>query len=372
MKIEWSHQDEIPEGPVKVYSALFLKYAPGSLISNVQTTFKVLRVSPEIYFPVTINDTEWKNSFVCSPYTAYALYSRDELRRKINNKLLRFIIRFLIRMVSKLLRWGAINKNVHINNFLLSTNPYPDWDGEFVDQVTSFISLQYPGHAIIFRSLNQHQHNRIICKLKQHKYRLIGSRQVYIYDQNIGDWKNHNNNRQDKRIIKNKKLVYLGHDEMEPYLEEALLLYQRLYLEKYSYYNPQFTFSYFEECHKNNIIIFQGYRDGNNQLKAFSGIFVVENTITSPLVGYDTHAPKNEALYIHAIQSIFDYKFRTGKILNLSSGAPRFKRLRGGKPSIEYSAVYTSHLNFKRRFIWNVLQLASNKVGVPLMKKYEL
>jgi len=372
MKIDWVNADELPDGIVKSYAGSFLKNNSDRLIKNAQTTFKVLAAAPGIYFPVTINDNEWENSFVFSPFTAYALYSKDELLRKINNKFVRFILLVLIRIISKLLRWGQINKNVHVNNFLLSTNPYPAWNGEFIDQITSFVTSQYPGHAIIFRSLNQYQHNGLMLTLRQGKYQLIGSRQVYMYDQPIESWKKHNNNRQDARIIKNKKLLYLGHDEMKPYLEEALLLYQKLYLEKYSRYNPQFTITYFEECHKNNAIIFQGYKDVNNKLKAFSGLFVLEDTITSPLVGYDTQAPKNDALYIHAIQLIFDYKFRTGKVLNLSSGASLFKRLRGGKSSVEYSAVYTRHLKLKRKMIWKVLQFASNKVGVPLMKKYEL
>ena len=159
---------------------------------------------------------------------------------------------------------------------------------------------------------------------------------------------------------------------MSEYLEEALALYNLLYLEKYSRYNPQFTLAYFKKCHQDNMIYFQGYTDTNGKLKAFSGLFIIEDTITSPLVGYDINAPKKDGLYIHAIHLIMLYKFQSGKLLNLSSGASQFKRLRGGVSAMEYSVVYSQHLPIYRRIVWKFLKFITNKIGIPLMEKYEL
>ena len=371
MKIEWVHV-VLSESIVKRYTMLFNTYSSEELIKNVKTVFKRLKVSEKIYFPVTINTTEWNNSFVCSPFTAYALYSKDEIRHKVKNKWVQLPLLFLLWGIGKVLKWGKLNKNVHVNNFLLSTNPYPEWQGNEIKDITRFIKKEYPSHAIIFRSLNTYQHSELLKKFKAVNYQLIGSRQVYMYDQPFEAWKKRNNNYQDLRIIKKKGLTYLSHTEMESYLPMALALYEKLYLEKYSHFNPQFTLSYFKESHKNKTIFFQGYRNEKEELKAFSGIFVIDNTITSPLVGYDTDAPQKEGLYIHAIQTIFDYKYKTGKILNLSSGAPKFKRMRGGEAAIEYSAIYTAHLHWGRRIIWKILEVISNKIGVPLLKKYEL
>jgi hypothetical protein len=145
-----------------------------------------------------------------------------------------------------------------------------------------------------------------------------------------------------------------------------------LYLEKYSKYNPQFTIKYFTTCYNDGIVHFQGYKNSENVLKSFSGLFIIGNTITSPLIGYDTAAPQKEGLYIHAAQLALLCKFKTNLLLNLSSGAPEFKRMRGGEPSIEYSAVYSRHLNRKRKITFIILQFISNKIGVPLMKKYEM
>lgn len=372
MKIEWVSTESLPDGVLKEYTQLFSTYPTNELIRNVVSEIRVIKITDGLYFPVSVNNLEWTNSYVCSPYTAYVLYGRDELTRKVKNRLLQFPLQILIRGISGWLKSAQINKNIHVNNYLLSTNPYPEWNGEHIEALTYFLQSHYPKHAIIFRSLNVHQHRHLLNEFKAHNYYLLGSRQVYIYDEPFETWIRHNNNKQDKRIIKNNQLKYISHKEMSNYLAEALHLYNQLYLEKYSLHNPQFTLTYFQEMHACHAIHFQGYADTQNQLKAFAGLFILDNTITSPLVGYDTSAPQKDALYIHAIQLIFDYKYESGKILNLSSGASGFKRLRGGKASIEYSAVYTHHLKPYRKRVFKVLQFITTRIGIPLLEKYEL
>jgi hypothetical protein len=372
MNIKWITWQDLPKGILKSFSKAFSEYKSNELISNVHTEYRILKVADDIFFPVTINYSEWNSSFVCSPYTAYALYSKFEVRQKIKNKLIQFPILVIIKLLGIWLKYGQINKNIHVNNFLLSTNPYPEWHGKEIAEITGFLKTEFPDHAIIFRSLNRYQHQNLLNIFENKKYKLIGSRQVYIYDLSYEEWLKHRNNKHDLKLIDKQKLIFLNHDEMESFLDQAHKLYQKLYLEKYSEYNPQFTLNYFEKCHREGIVRFQGYKNDKNELKAFSGLFIIEKTITSPLVGYDTSASHKEGLYIHAAQLAIQYKFQSNLLLNLSSGASQFKRMRGGKPSIEYSAIYFEHLSFKRKFILNILKFLSNKIGIPLMEKYEL
>ena len=370
MKIRWAKQIEL-SGLIRGFSQMFSKESE-SLIRNVKTQFRVLKINKNLFFPVTINEQEWNNSFVCSPYTAYANYSRDEIRGKIENKIIQAVLLFLIQIIAYWLRRSSLNKNIHVNNFLLSTNPYPKWSGKEITEVTKFIKTEYPDHAIIFRSLNTYQHTELIKAFRNNDYECIGSRQVYIFDLPKEAWIKHRNNKHDNKLIRKSGLRLIQNEEMKPYLNQALSLYRKLYLEKYSKYNPEFTIRYFEECHSKGIIKFQGYLDEFKNLKAFSGQFTIENTITSPLVGYDTDAPKKEGLYIHAAQLAILQKFETGLLLNLSSGASSFKRMRGGQSSIEYSVMYIKHLPFYRQLPWKVLNFLSNNIGVPLLKKYKL
>ena len=370
--INWAHWKDLPEGQIRAFAKLFSEYKSQELIANVNTQFKLLKIADDIYLPVTINDEEWENSFVCSPFTAYALYSKDELMLTISNKLIQFPLLLVIKLLGKWLKWGQLNKNIHVNNFLLSTNPYPTWHGEEIELITEFIKQKYPNHAIIFRSLNTTQHTQLLSIFEQKNYQLIASRQLYMFDLTMDNWLKHRNNKHDNKLIKKKKLIFLDHAEMSDYIEQALQLYYKLYLKKYSQYNPQFTLNYFKKCYSENLIYFQGYKDENNILKAFSGLFIIGDTITSPLVGYDTDAPKSDGLYIHCAQLAILYKLKSDLSLNLSSGAAEFKRLRGCVPAIEYSAIYIQHLSFKRRVTWLILTFISNKIGVPLLKKYKL
>ncbi len=372
MKIEWIQPDSLPEGVLKSFCQIIRTQPVSGLIRNVKTKVRALKIAKNLYFPVTINDTEWENSYVCSPYTAYVQYASDEVSRKIASKWVQWPLHGLIRLLSGWLKSAQINRTIHVNNFLLSTNPYPEWSGNQIKAITDFLIQEYPTHALVFRSLNVQQHSHLLNQFKENRYFLLGSRQVYMYNEPFERWIRHNNNKQDRRLIKNKRLTYVDHEAMRDHLPEAVRLYDLLYLKKYSRHNPQFTLAYFQEMHATQAIHFQGYTDDSTQLKAFAGLFVLDNTITSPLVGYDTAAPAKDALYIHAIQLIFRYKHQTGKLLNLSSGASGFKRLRGGVPSIEYSAVYTRHLKPSRQRIFRLIQFLTNRIGVPLLEKYEL
>lgn len=369
-EIRWAEQAELT-GLMKDFSALF-SVDSQLLIENVETTYRVLRVNENLFFPITINDTEWDNSFVCSPYTAYANYSKEEIKWTIKNKILKNTLLILLNGIAKWLKNGSLNKNVHVNNFLLSTNPYPEWNGAEIKAITTFLLKEYPNHAIVFRSLNEYQHQSLIEKFKANNYDAIGSRQVYIFDLTKEEWLKHRNNKHDNRIVKKSRFRLVEHNEMSDLIPQALDLYRQLYLKKYSEYNPQFTLQYFQECYTKNIVQFQGYVDENERLKAFSGLFIIDNTITSPLIGYDLDAPQKEGLYIHAAQLAVLNKFKTGLLLNLSSGAAAFKRMRGGQAVIEHSILYLKHLPRKQRLRWQVLKFLSNKIGVPLIKKYKL
>lgn len=240
-EIKWVNWEEVPHGVLKSFSKVFIENKSNALISNVETEYRILKVTDQLYFPVTINNTEWNSSFVCSPYTAYALYSKEELKHKIKNKPIQYLLLLVIKLIGKWLKYGEINKNIHVNNFLLSTNPYPEWSGNEIAEITNYIIKDYPNHSIIFRSLNQFQHQHLLDKLEQNNYLLIGSRQVYIFNLTYKNWLQHKNNKNDIRLIQKQQLIFIDHNEMAPHLAAALELYQKLYFEKYSQYNPQFT-----------------------------------------------------------------------------------------------------------------------------------
>lgn len=370
--IKWADESSIIEAKADAFYRIFKTWKTEQLIANIDSRIRVVSIADKWFLPVTINDTEWTNSYVCSPYTAFITYSREELKRNIKSFFIRGMMNVLLNFCSGWFKRQQLNKVIHVNNFLFSTNPYPDWMGSWLPQLTMFLTTHYPEHAIVFRSLNSAQHALLMSEFERYGYGLAASRQVYLYHPNAQTFSMHRNIKLDKRKIRQGGLQLIGHEEMGNYLEQARLLYNKLYLQKYSPLNPQYTLLYFEEAHKNKLIFFQGYKDENHVLKAFAGLFEAGGTITSPLVGYDTDAPQKEELYIHAAQLALQRMNDTGQMLNLSSGAALFKRLRGGQPHIEYSAIYFQHLAPGRRRLFRILKFLTNKIGVPLLKRYKL
>ncbi|HVD97856.1 MAG TPA: hypothetical protein VNB90_06595 [Cytophagaceae bacterium] len=370
--IRWATHTEITEPKARAFYNMVSDRPTETLIANVQTEVKIVSIADKWFLPVTINNTEWENSYVCSPYTAFITYSREELDRNVKNLLLRKLIHALLYFCAGWFKRKQLNKVIHVNNFLFSTNPYPDWMGTHLPHLTDFLTAQYPDHAIVFRSLNEGQHTMLMKEFEQAGYLLSASRQVYLFHRRAQTFSRHRNVKLDRRKVRQNGLQWIGPEAMGGYLEQARLLYNKLYLEKYSPLNPQYNLLFFQEAYQSGMIRFYGYIDKQQTLKAFSGIFESETTITSPLVGYDTSAPQKEELYIHASQLVFKQMLETDQVLNLSSGAASFKRLRGGQPHIEYSAIYCKHLPKDRQRLFRILKFITNKIGVPILKKYKL
>ncbi|HHF7344458.1 hypothetical protein [Legionella feeleii] len=353
------------------YSEPFIHSASNEWILNVETKMMTAEMGGFV-FPVTVNEEEYRSSYVCSPYNALVTYGQDELF-KIKNYPLRLFLSLLMKTLGNLLRLGEVNKNLCINNFLLSTNPYPDWSGDGAEEERKKIQSLYPQHAIMYRSLNKHTNEALIQQLTQLDFMLIASRQVYIFDSKLCDFKKRNNTQNDRRALMKGNYRLVTHEQINRDDYPVIVdLYNKLYLEKYSQHNPQFSEKLIEYWHKNHLLTMFGLRDQAGVLQGIIGIFESEKVITAPLVGYNTHLPNQNALYRILIYLILDYSEKKGCCLNLSSGASEFKLLRGGQPFIEYSAIYIKHLPLYRRFTWKAIRVLLNWLFVPIVKRYKL
>ena len=94
--------------------------------------------------------------------------------------------------------------------------------------------------------------------------------------------------------------------------------------------------------------------------------------MTAPVVGYNTTLPQSLGLYRLLMATVFEEAMRTNLVVNLSAGAAQFKRQRGGRAEIEYSAVLVRHLHFNTRVALAGLRWLTASVGVPLMKRFRL
>ncbi|WP_233836562.1 hypothetical protein [Paraburkholderia sp. ZP32-5] len=323
-------------------------------------------------FPVTINDIDSENAWVCSPLTTYSRYALEETRR-LFPRALAWPLCGVIGTVDRWLRNAGIDQAVSINNWLLSTNLYPSTESLDFAAIREALKSRWPGHAIWFRSLNYMQHAEWLHALERAGFELIPTRQVYLFHDIDRCAANHQNLRRDlKHLISTPLHRVAGHTFSDTDFTESERLYSLLYLDKYSRLNPHYTATFLKAWQRNRLLDLTGFKDDSGKLRAVVGIFAQGRLLSAPIVGYDTSAPVSDGLYRLLMAHVLSETRERSGILNLSAGAAHFKRLRGGEPAIEYSAVLSEHLPDSLRRALRRLRLLTQHLGVPLMRRFQL
>lgn len=369
--IEWP-EDEFSKY-VKAYFVPLVNNCSSKYIANVNTEIIFIQVGALI-LPATVNSQEYDNSFVCSIYSHYISYGQYELIN-FKSKVLRLILKSMLSLFGFGFRLGKINRVVCVNNWLLTTNLYPDITSIQIEMITSHLKKVYPKHAIVFRSLNRLTTNKLITIAESCEYHLMGARQVYILQDATLD---HLKKQQRRRLKKDNELInhHQYHvrfqDKMSDLEAERIqVLYHFLYIEKYSPLNPQFTTDFFKLVTSSGFMKLYAIKK-DKEARAILGYYAFNNIMTTPVFGYDINLDKQEGLYRVLNSVTMQLAEQNGYIDHASSGAAEFKRGRGYQAAIEYNAVYFQHLSWVRRFTWIFLKFIANQVAVPIIRKLKL
>jgi hypothetical protein len=358
---------------VKIYWVPMIKAGTSRLINNINTQPLVLTID-DLVLPITVNSRELKNSYVCSIYSHYITYTKAELSI-LENPLLEKSLEQLLNFMGVILVWGKINQVVIINNWLLSTNLYPNLSGEQIREITTYLQVYFPKHTFIFRSIHTFLGNDLFNHFQKNTYHLIGSRQIYLFnprDTSKMRTKMRWRVKQDSALIQQQGYEIIdssqiGVDDIPRIVE----LYNALYLEKYSDNNPQFNQEFVKLALKNKFLKIHALRK-SGKIDGVIGFYELNGMMTTPLLGYDTKLCQSTGLYRMLSALLTVIATQKGIILHQSSGAASFKRFRGFIANIEYSAVFYQHLPLPRQLIWRLLGFLVNHIAVPLMKKYKL
>ena len=348
-----------------------------ALIGNVETRLLLLDTGAH-QFPVSVNDGERPggNCYVVSPLAAYGAYAQEEVNR-MKMRRFRLPLSWLVGAATSLLRSIQADRVVFINNWLLSTNLYPAaWKGDDLPEITQLMLTTYPQHAFAFRSLNSHCNGPLIARLKRLGYVSVPSRQVYVFDGRAGvrsDFLSHHNSQMDARLLSRSRYRLLhGCDLKDEDFERLEQLYNLLYLEKYCHLNPHYKAEWLRRGHREGWLQLQVLQSPEGRIDGVVGWFATDSTLSAPIVGYDTGLPMKLGLYRQLTQLCFQETAARRILLNFSSGAAQFKRMRGGQPRIEVSMIYVKHLPLSRRIVWGLLSILTRAVGVPVMKTFKL
>lgn len=370
-QLDWLH---ITDGSyARNYLQPLIYEGVGQYIANVDTTLLLAQID-KLILPLTVNDAEYDNTYVVSPYTHYVRYAKQELAL-LKSPLLEIALAGLLDVIGFGMKQSKINRVVHINNWLLSTNLFPELTGTQAVAVLQAVKKRFPQHAIIIRSLCPALHPELVAALRDQGCRLVPSRQIYLYhanDSSFGNAKARWLLKRDYALLAQNGYSFVAAQDMsQEDVPRIVELYKQLYLDKYSYDNPQFNERFIALALQSGTLELYGLRK-NGRLDAVMGYFCRNGMMTTPLFGYDTSLPQAVGLYRMLSACLLRQAREHEQLLHESAGAAQFKRNRGAAAEFEYSAVYDRHLPLGRRWCWALLDKLLNKIGVPLMRKLKL
>jgi len=341
----------------------------GSLqyISNLTTRVRALQVDG-VVVPVTVNETEYGQAFTCLPHSAYALYSKAELD-VVDTGMARPFLAAAADGMGAVLRAAKVNRVVHVNNWMMSTNLHARWSGASIPHVRKYFVEHFPSHFIAVRSVNEWSDADLVAQLRSDGWRLIPSRQIFVMDDPQADYGAHSNRRKDMRRLEllDDELTDLDVVDAAD-AERIAALYQALYIGKYTALNPAFTPDFIRMTRETGVMRYCGARDANGNLSAVAGAFDDGRTMCPQLIAYDQSRPRSQGLYRTAMALSVEMAGDAGLKLNWSAGAGTFKANRGGRPVLEYNAFYDRHLSRGRRAALAALDRAVRSFIVPYVQ----
>ncbi|WP_434339138.1 hypothetical protein [Motilimonas cestriensis] len=350
------------------HQGYFKMMLEGSKIAQLDADF-VCYQQQGLTIPATISHTKVNNSYVVSPLTLITGYAQDEIP-KVRFAALRWFSYQLVKIVEKPLQLAGVGTVQTLNNQCLSTNMYcQGWQTINLSKLRTQALQTRSGHALLLRSLNAAQHSPIIERCEQDGWLAIVTRQVYLHT----DWSAvvaGKDLKTDLRLLKQpqwtfKKLV------TEQEIERAKVLYDALYLGKYSEHNIQFTLSFFRHGVQSGLLSLYGlfYQE---EMLACVGMVIIDGDMTCPILGYDLQQPQKLGLYRRASAFTINYAQQHNLRFNMSSGAPWFKRNRKAKAEIEYSYVYCQHLSKPKQWVWKTFAWLTKHFYRPILEKQGL
>lgn len=359
-----------PDGceKARAFLAAFANRDSRALIANLKTRVIGLK-SGERIFPMSVNDGPYCDCYVALPHSAYALYAKDELRI-IDAGVAAPLFRLMADAAGLLLKAAKINRIVHINNWLVSTNLHGDWRGDDIADIRAALTARYPRHLLAVRSLNGWSCAGLMQRLEADGWILLPSRQIYVTDDLVRDWLPRHDTKRDLKLMKRTPYHLDKMETLRPGDAERIAeIYGMLYLERYSRLNPAYTPAFITETFARGIFHYRGLRDGDGRLAAVVGTLDDGAYLTTPILGYDTRRPVREGLYRLASVLLTEMAMEKKLQLHSSAGAAEFKRLRGARAELEYWAFYAGHLSAPRRATIGAIRTILDRVAVPLMRK---
>ncbi len=302
------------------------------------------------------------NCYVVSATGQYLDYAAEETRR-IPSPLRRVIAVAASIPLRPVLR--ALDPVVMLDALPLSTVLHPERSACDWREVIACARTVYRGVPLIVRSLDQVASPTLLESLRGIGMVTIPSRLVFHQDPRPEAFWRIRNVRHDVALSRTLPMRTrpLRCDDAA----RIESLYWRLYGEKHSRLNPEFSAAFLAHAIAAGALHGEGLEYAGRLVAVFLA-YAVGDMMTNPVFGYDTSLPQQLGLYRRLSVRTMQYARDRGLRLHASSGAPGFKASRGGVPAIEYHAVDLTSVRGRQRAAWITAIGIANRIGPRLLR----
>ena len=316
----------------------------------------------------TVNEKEYDNSPICSPYNLFCLYPKKKIQ-KIKVNWLRYLLNLSTSLFTITFKTTKFDRVIQLNNKPCDAIAYPELTSSEIGHCITRLKDKFPKHAILFPRIDRLTSPTLVANLESNGFLMVPTRTVHIFHpQNLYLKRSHT--KRDFSLLKKQNYTLVAHDKIDRNdLIRIYELYKLLFLEKHGRENPELTIDFFQKSHAYHWYTFFAFRNSMGVIDAFLSYETRGNVMACGPLGYDTSLEKNLGLYRMVFAQSLKIADRHQYIFNFGGGNEHFKMNRGSSREIGYTAVYCKHLPFYRRFPWKLLEVLGRKVTIKILQR---
>jgi len=194
---------------------------------------------------------------------------------------------------------------------------------------------------VAVRGLNSLQHQQELRLLSERGFFLIPRAGTNVVVDPAKAAKKHQNARRDLRLIQRyPELEVTRVNEITAQEAQTVAsFYRRLYIEKYSRENPDFSAEFIRSSINSGLQAAFLLRHATEGLVGFTTYYTNATSLAQPMIGYAMDLRTDYPLYRILMMEIFSEALRSKKSLLWGAGADRFKAQRGGVRYTDYFCI---------------------------------
>lgn len=246
----------------------------------------------------------------------------------------------------------GLDRSTIVGNDPVSTNNRSAAQARLIPEVCRIEAATSASRHVAVRNLSPSLDRGLSESLAENGFALLPARVVYLFDGRSGVLPMTSHRKRDRALRRKSGLTCVVKDRLTGGEADAVhALYGRIYLERHSLLNAQYTADFFRDVVDAGVMRCLQLVDRDGILRAFALLQEVEGVLTSSAVGYDSSDPQ-AGYYRQLVAALLDHVEEERLLLNYSSGAGDFKRKRGGAPAMEYIALKAPAASRLRRRIY--------------------